>query len=110
MNAICFTRREKHCIITNNFKFLKYRQLKNGNFNYRCSNKFYNASVIVNNSDQIIDQSKSSEHNHELYSNQVIEVISREIVRSSLKRKAENGLHTRSNKFIRQELKKYLCC
>jgi hypothetical protein len=79
MDAICFTWREKRCIIINNLKFREYRQLKNRNFNYRCSNKFCNASVIVNNSDQIIDQSKSSEHNHEVYSNQV---ISREIVRS----------------------------
>jgi hypothetical protein len=102
MNAVCFTRREKRCIIINNFKFREYRQLKNGNFNYRCSNKFFNASVIVNNSDRITDQSKSSEHNHEVYSNQV---ISKEIVRSSLKRKAENDRHTLPNKLIRQELK-----
>jgi hypothetical protein len=59
MDAICFTHIEKRCIIINNFKFREYRQLKNGNFNYWCSNKFCNASIIVNNSDQIIDQSKS---------------------------------------------------
>jgi len=50
-----------------------------------------------------IEQSKSSDHNYDEYTDQV---ISREIVRSTLKRKAENDLHTRPNKLIRQELKK----
>jgi tRNA G10 N-methylase Trm11 len=80
--------------VLNNFKFREYRKLKIGNFNFWCTNKLCNASVIVsNNSDQIVDQSKNSNHNHEVYSDQI---ISREIVRSSLKRKADNDLHTRS--------------
>jgi hypothetical protein len=103
MDAIYLTRREKRCIVLNNFKFREYRKSKNGNFNFRCTNKLCNASVIVsNNSDQIVDKSKSSKHNHEVYSDQI---ISREIVRSSLKRKAENDLYTRPNKLILQELK-----
>ena len=36
-------------------------KLKNGNFNFWCTNELCNARVIVsNNSDQIVDQSKSS--------------------------------------------------
>jgi len=101
-NAFFLTRREKLCLILNNYKFREYRQLKNGNFNFRCTNKFYNASVIVNNSDKIIEQFKSSDHNHDEYTDQN---ISREIVRSTLKRKTENDLHTCPNKLIRQELK-----
>ncbi|KAF0770978.1 FLYWCH-type domain-containing protein [Aphis craccivora] len=60
-DAICLTRKEK-----------QFRQLKNGNFNFRCKNKFCNASVIVNNSDQIIEQCKSLEHNHNEYTDRVI--------------------------------------
>jgi hypothetical protein len=56
MDAICLTRRVKRCIVLNNFKFREYRKLKNGNFNFRCTNKLCNASVIVsNNSGQIVD-------------------------------------------------------
>jgi hypothetical protein len=52
----------------NNFKFREYRKLKNGNFNFRCTNKLCNASVILsNNSDQIVEQSKRSKHNYEVY-------------------------------------------
>jgi len=59
MDAICLTRREKRCLILNNYKCREYnRRLKNGNFNFRCTNKCCNASVIVNNCDQIIEQSK----------------------------------------------------
>jgi hypothetical protein len=98
MDAICLTQREKRCIVLNNFKFREYKKLKNRNFNFWCTNKLCNANVIVsNNSDQIVDQCKSSEHNHEVYSDRI---ISRKIVRSSLKKKAENDLHTRPNKLI----------
>jgi len=62
VDTICLTRREKRCLILNYYKFREFRQLKNGNFNFRCTNKFCKASVIVNNNDQIIEQSKSSEH------------------------------------------------
>lgn len=84
MDAICLTQREKRCLILNNYTFREYRQLKNRYFNFWCTNKFCNASVIVNNRDQIIDQSKSSKHNHDEYTDQI---ISREIVRCALEKK-----------------------
>jgi len=60
MDAIRLTRREKRCKILNKFKFREYRELKNGNFNYLCTNKFCNASITVNYNNQIVDQSKST--------------------------------------------------
>lgn len=90
MDGICLTQREKPCKILNKFKCREYRELKNGNFNYRCTNKFCNASIILNNNNQIVDQC-NADHKHDAYSDQV---ISKEIVRSSLKRKAENDIHT----------------
>jgi len=100
-DAICSTSREKHCLIWNNYTFWECRQLKNGNFNFRWINKICKASVIVNNSDQIIEQSKSSEHNHDEYTKQVISIV---IIRITLEKKIENYLHTRPNKLIRSEL------
>jgi len=72
MDAICLTRREKRCKILKKFKFWEYRQLKNENFNYRCTNKLCNASIIVNNNDQIVDQSNAEHKQHDAYSDQVI--------------------------------------
>jgi len=57
MDGTCLARGEKRYKILNKFKFREYRQLKNGHFIHRCTNKSCNSSIIVNNKDHIVDQS-----------------------------------------------------
>lgn len=52
------------------------------------------------NYDEVIEQSVNI-HSHNVYSDQI---ISREVIRSSLKKKTKNNLQTRLNKLIHHEL------
>jgi len=98
------SRRGKRCFNIDNYKFSEFRVLKSGFSNYRCTNKKCPASVIVkiqNNTKYKIIKVTNS-HNHEEYNNRT---ITREIIRSAVKRSAESDLYTKPNKLIRRELR-----
>jgi len=86
------TRRGKRCFNIDNYKFSEYRVLINGNFNFRCTNKKCPVSVKVNKLNKIIKVTNSL--NHEKYNNRT---MAREIIRSTVKRSAENNLYIKPN-------------
>lgn len=94
------TRRQKRCFNIGNYKFSEFRILKSGDIIFRCTNKKCKSTVTVNGSFKVI--SMSNTHDHEPYSDQV---ISREIIRSSVKRKANDNLHMMPSKLIRRDLR-----
>lgn len=100
ISTVFETRRQKRCFNINNYKFSEFRVLKSGDIIFRCTNKKCKSTVTVNNSFKVI--SMSNTHDHKPYSDQV---ISREIVRSSVKRKASDNLHIMPSKLIRRDLK-----
>lgn len=88
------------CVSINNFKFSKYRKLKCGNFSFRCTNKKCKAIATLNPQCTSIINHKN-EHNHSEYSENAVH---KDIIRSSVKRKAVEEMHTQPSKIIRREL------
>jgi hypothetical protein len=97
---IYYTRRDKMCVSINNFKFSKNRELKSGNFLFRCTNKKCKSVATFNSQCTIIINYKNG-HNHSEYSQNEVH---KDIIRSSVKRKAIEDMHTQPSKIIRQEL------
>lgn len=95
------TRRGKRCINVDNFKFREIRTLKSGDTRYRCTNKKCSASVLVNESNEILRKANAAHDRRCEYDHRT---IVREVVRSSLKRSAENDLYAKPNKLISREL------
>jgi len=93
------TRRGKRCFNVENYKFSEFRVLKSGDLLFRCTNKKCTSRITVNKEYKVINTSNT--HNHEKHTDQV---ISREIIRSSLKRKANDDLHILPSKLIRCDL------
>lgn len=93
------TRRGKRCFNIGNYKFSEFRISKSGDACFRCTNKKCSVSVVVNGLNKIVKVTNA--HNHEEYSDHT---MTREIVRSTLKRSAEKDLHAKPNKLIRREL------
>jgi len=97
------TRRGKKCLNIENYKFREFRTLKSGDKNFRCTNKNCSVSAVVrlvNESYKILKITNT--HTHDEYDDRTIH---REVVRSNLKRRAEEDLHIKPNKLIRRELK-----
>jgi hypothetical protein len=94
------TRRGKRYFNIENYKYNEFRVLKSGDLLFRCTNRKCTSRVTVNESiTRVINT--SNEHNHEAHTDQV---ISREIIRSSLKRKANDDWHILPSKLIRRDL------
>lgn len=96
------TRRGKKCLNIESYKFREFRTLKSGDKHFRCTNKKCSVSAVVrlvNESYKILKMTNT--HTHDEYDNRTIH---REVVRSNLKRRAEEDLHIKPNKLIRREL------
>lgn len=97
------TRRGKKCLNIESYKFREFQTLKSGDKHFRCTNKNCSVSAVVrliNESYKILKMTNT--HTHEEYDDRTIH---REVVRSNLKRRAEEDLHIKPNKLIRRELK-----
>jgi len=94
------TRRGNLCVIIDDYKFRKSREVKDENIYFRCTDHNCKSSaVICKYIKQIIDI--NNEHNHPPISNSI---INRQKLTYSLKRKATSDIFTRLNKIIRQTL------
>lgn len=101
IDKVIFTKRNKTCLIVNNFKFREVRELTSGKFFFRCTNKMCKASIHTDESVVSIIKMMNFPHNHDSYTNKV---IARDTVRS-LKQKVDNELNMRPKKCIRNEPK-----
>lgn len=102
IDKVIFTKRNKTCLIFNNFKFREVRELTSGGFFFRCTNKMCKASVHTDESVVSILKMMNFPHNHDSYTSQV---IARDTVKSLLKRKAVDELNMRQKNCIKKEPK-----
>ena len=101
------TKQNKRCISIENYIFSEFDHLKNGSFRFRCTNKKYTESVLVNSTiNKILSFSNNNIHNHEPITDHNLTV---QCVRTVVKKKAEEDLHARPNKIIRKENAGQLC-
>lgn len=97
------TKRGNRCLIVENVKFSEANVLKNGHIRFRCTTRPCNAHIIVNaNLDKII-QTKHFPHNHAALEDSSIKL---EIIRTAVKRKGVEDLHSKPKKIISEEIKK----
>lgn len=97
------TKRGNRCLIVENVKFSETNVLKNGHIRFRCTTRPCNANIIVNaNLDEII-LTKHFPHNHAALEDSSIKL---EIIRTAVKRKGAEDLHSKPNKIISGEIKK----
>jgi hypothetical protein len=78
------TKKGKHCIVIENYKFSEREELKVGSY-YRCTNKKCRVSAVVDKESNEILYFMNLPHNHEKCSNQALK---KEILRSRRKRRA----------------------
>ena len=104
LSEVFESRRGNKCISINNFKFTKTWSTKNFDLYFRCTNKKCKAIAILNQQcTQVIRFINDHTYHNEYTTNE----IKKEIIRSSVKRKAETELHIQPNKIIRRELQVY---
>ncbi|KAF0724591.1 DNA topoisomerase, partial [Aphis craccivora] len=97
---ILTTKRGKRCIVIEQYKYTESNILQNETIRFRCTNKKFKVSVLIDNNVKNILEMTTHLHNHEPSTKRSLAV---DIIRSS-KKKATEQTHEKLNKIIRKEL------
>ena len=88
------------CIIFENFKYRRYRNLSSGNISWRCTNKKCSASLETEATGSTIQIAHNQHTHNELSPHQ----MQKDCIRNACKRKAEESLCERPSKIVRSTL------
>lgn len=101
IDDIFVTKRGRRCVLIQGYKLSENKQLKDRTFHFRCTNRKCNVTAIIGEKlDLIISQ--KNDHKHPATSENI---LNRQKIMSTLKRKAIDDVFTKPNKIIRKVLK-----
>ncbi|KAL4120422.1 hypothetical protein QTP88_013118 [Uroleucon formosanum] len=98
---IFVTKRIRRCVLIQGYKLSENKQLKDRTFHFRCKNRKYNVTAIIGEKIDLIISQKN-DHNHPATSENI---INRQKIMSTLKRKAIDDVFTKPNKISRKYIK-----
>ncbi|KAL4127432.1 hypothetical protein QTP88_011603 [Uroleucon formosanum] len=101
IDDVFVTKRGRRCVLIQGYKLSENKQLKDRTFHFRCTNRKCNVTAIIGEKlDLIISQ--KNDHNHPATSENI---LNRQKIMYTLKRKAIDDVFTKPNKIIRKVLK-----